>query len=163
MSWLLIAATLVMIGGVLYSFRRASLFGQSSSSGNTAGAVVPPSAGRQAMLDAILVQLDLVEAELRRLGWWLDQPDPPPERDPSTLYAGLSFPQWLQYEFLPRARLTVGDNSPPTSSMVGVMAMRQYDYHSIVEEALPLWQRSKTFLNSQRGGLSRSRKASSAC
>jgi uncharacterized protein YqcC (DUF446 family) len=140
MTWLLIAVALFMIGGVLYSFRRASLFGQSSSFENTAGRVVPRSAGRQALLDAMLVQLDLVETELRRLGWWLDQADPPPERDPSKLYAGLPFPQWLQYEFLPRARSTVRDNSPPTSSMVGVMAMRQYDYHSIVEEALPLVQ-----------------------
>lgn len=100
----------------------------------------PLSADREAQLDAMLAQLDLVEAELERLGWWLEQPAPSSPRDPSKIYAGLPFEQWLQHEFLPQARSRIRDNNLPASSMVGVMAMRQYDYHSFVEEALPLVQ-----------------------
>jgi len=93
---------------------------------------------RQVVLDQMLVQLDLVERELRCLGWWRDDTEPPPPADDGKMFAGLSFPHWLQYKFLPHARSAARADELPTSSQVGLMAMRQYDYHSTVSEALPL-------------------------
>jgi uncharacterized protein YqcC (DUF446 family) len=49
-----------------------------------------------------------------------------------------SFELWLQCIFLPRAREAVKTNTFPKNSQVGLMVRRQYDYHSYVEEALPL-------------------------
>lgn len=135
LDWLLLAVALLMIGALLYSWSAAvhnehpSLFGR---------ALGLRSAERRALLGAMLAQLDLVENELRRLGWWLDQPEPPSKPDATKLYAGLPFHHWLQYDFLPEARSRLCANNPPTSSAVGIMAMRQYDYHSPLQEALPL-------------------------
>ncbi len=86
----------------------------------------------------MLAQLDRVERELRRLGWWTDDSEPPHPPENGTLFSGLSFPHWLQFEFLPHARSAAQTDELPTSSQVGLMAMRQYDFHSTVSEALPL-------------------------
>jgi uncharacterized protein YqcC (DUF446 family) len=130
----LLGIAALILGGATYSFRYVLL------------AKLPPPpkmdpamvAARRATLDRMAVQLDLIEAELRRLGWWLDSPEPPSELEPSKLFAGLTFPQWLQYEFLPHARTAIRADALPASSNVGLAAMRQYDYHSTVPEALPL-------------------------
>jgi len=135
LDWLLLAIALLMIGALLHSWRGAIRNGQPSLFGRPLGS---QSARRRALLGAMLAQLDLVEGELRRLGWWREQPEPPSKPDATKLYAGLPFHHWLQYDFLPEARSRLCANNPPTNSAVGIMAMRQYDYHSIVEEALPL-------------------------
>ena len=46
-----------------------------------------------------------------------------------------SFELWLQCIFLPNARDAAKKGEYPQQSQVGLMAMRQYDYHSHVEEA----------------------------
>jgi uncharacterized protein YqcC (DUF446 family) len=83
-------------------------------------------------------QLNLIEVELRRLGWWLDSLHPPSPPDSTKLFGGRPFPQWRQYEFLPHARLAVQTGELRLSSAVGLAAMRQYDYHSQLLEAFPL-------------------------
>jgi uncharacterized protein YqcC (DUF446 family) len=96
---------------------------------------------RRILLQEMLKQLDLVAQELRRLGWWSDEMDrlanPQPDAR-SSMFGGLSFPEWLQFEFLPHARTAVRNDELPKTSQVGLMALRQYDYHSTVREALPL-------------------------
>ncbi|MBL1320676.1 MAG: YqcC family protein [Methylophaga sp.] len=49
-----------------------------------------------------------------------------------------SFELWLQCVFIPNARKSAENGTLPTQSQVGLMAMRQYNYHSIVEEAQAL-------------------------
>ena len=100
---------------------------------------------RQAIVNELLAQLDLIEGELRRLGWWRDAAEPPQPPDANRMFAGLTFPHWLQYVFLPNARSAVHTDTLPASSQVGLMAMRQYDYHSTVPEALPLVDLLHTF------------------
>ena len=78
-------------------------------------------------------QLDLVEAELRRLGYWSD--DPPDVPASSSFLDAPSFELWLQCVFLPNARDRIKTGNLPERSQVGLMAMRQYDYHSSVPEA----------------------------
>lgn len=46
-----------------------------------------------------------------------------------------SFELWLQCVFLPNARAAARSDHLPIHSQVGLMAMRQYDYHSHVPEA----------------------------
>lgn len=49
-----------------------------------------------------------------------------------------SFELWLQQVFIPNAREGVATEDLPKKSQVGVMAMRQYDYHSTVPDAAEL-------------------------
>ncbi|WP_299437860.1 YqcC family protein [uncultured Rhodospira sp.] len=90
----------------------------------------------EAQRAAILARLDEIEAEMNRAGLWLERlPDPPATGplDPET-----GFEAWLQGVFLPNARRAAESDTLPSRSQVGVMAQRQYDYHSIVPEALRL-------------------------
>ena len=49
-----------------------------------------------------------------------------------------SFELWLQCIFLPNARAEAHTGALPPRSQMGLMAMRQYDYHSHDEVAQPL-------------------------
>lgn len=90
----------------------------------------------------MMATLDAVEAELRRIGYWqIDAPDLMARFASGELKSYLdapSFELWLQTVFLPNARKMINADQLPPSSSVGVMAMRQYDYHSFVEEAQAL-------------------------
>lgn len=83
---------------------------------------------------ALLAKLDEIEAEMRRIGLWRD---PPPEGGCDPL-GGPDFEAWLQNTFLPSARRRIKAGDLPTRSMMGVLCMRQYDYHGTVAAALPL-------------------------
>jgi uncharacterized protein YqcC (DUF446 family) len=106
----------------------------------------PPriSTARAVLLAKIARHLDAIEAEMKRIDYW--QVEPPAQllerlKAGETLSftgSGISFEQYLQLVFLPNARRRVSDDNLPASSNMGVIAMRQYDYHSYVEEAQPL-------------------------
>ena len=88
----------------------------------------------------LLEKLDQVEAEMKRIGYW--QPVVPAEWqakvDAGQVRSYLEAPTfelWLQTVFLPHAREASRTGNLPSDSSVGVMAMRQYDYHSSVPEA----------------------------
>lgn len=78
-------------------------------------------------MNPLLEKLDEVEAEMRAIGYW--QEEAFRESDQKT------FEHWLQFTFLPVARNRIEQRDIPADSQVGVMAMRQYDYHSYVPEA----------------------------
>jgi len=84
-------------------------------------------------------QIDLIESELKRLGFWSN--DPPKLRskyatgEMKTYLDAPTFELWLQQVFIPNARDAVATGELPKHSNVGVAAMRQYDYHSNVPEA----------------------------
>lgn len=90
----------------------------------------------------MMATLDAVEAELRRIGYWqIDPPDLMARFASGELKSYLdapSFELWLQTVFLPNARKMINADQLPPFSSVGVMAMRQYDYHSFIEEAQAL-------------------------
>ena len=94
---------------------------------------------RQAHRAAIAQQLDAIEAEMKAIGFWTD--DAPDLRDEvasgkiTSYLDAPGFELWLQTIFLPNAREAVKTNQFPATSQVGLMAMRQYDYHSFVQEA----------------------------
>jgi len=90
----------------------------------------------------LLEMLGAIEEELRRIGYWKpDEIDPYedlPEGEVPTFLNASSFEDWLQFVFLPNARSAIAKDQIPNSSSVGIMAMRQYDYHSHVPEAQQL-------------------------
>lgn len=104
---------------------------------------------RQQQLAAIGRTLDEVEAEMKRIGFWsADPPDLQAAVAQGRIRSFLdapSFELWLQQIFLPNARKAVAEANLPAQSQVGVMAMRQYDYHSSVPEAQTLLELLSAF------------------
>jgi uncharacterized protein YqcC (DUF446 family) len=98
--------------------------------------------GSSERCDVALAQLDAIEREMKRVGHWAeDPPDLQAEVAAGNVRSFLdapSFELWLQCIFLPNARAAARSGALPSQSQVGLMAMRQYDYHSHVEEAQPL-------------------------
>jgi uncharacterized protein YqcC (DUF446 family) len=98
-----------------------------------------PSVDRNAR---VLAQLDAIEREMRRIGFWAQSPpDLAAEVQSGRIKSYLdapSFELWLQCTFIPNAREAAANDRLPGSSQVGVMAMREYDYHSSVPEARAL-------------------------
>jgi len=92
--------------------------------------------GTYRKLSALLAE---IEAELVRLGMWREDAIDPfghlePGRPRSFLTAS-SFEDWLQFVFLPAAAAAIEARRLPATSQVGLMARRQWDYHSSLPEA----------------------------
>jgi uncharacterized protein YqcC (DUF446 family) len=87
-------------------------------------------------------QLDQIEAEMKRIGFWQENPPDLAAKFASgemrTYLDAPSFELWLQTIFLPNARRAVENNSFPRDSQVGLMAMRQWDYQTSLPEAQTL-------------------------
>ncbi|HET7845465.1 MAG TPA: YqcC family protein [Xanthomonadales bacterium] len=85
--------------------------------------------------NALARQLDAIEAELRRIGWWQATPLSPEQMQFTQAFGAdtMAFSQWLQFVFVPNAREAVAGKRPlPRRSMVGAQAVREFDG---VEEA----------------------------
>ena len=91
------------------------------------------------MNSVVLQKLDQIEAEMRRIGYWQENP-----LDLKARYASgelrsyldaPSFELWVQTIFIPNARHAAQTDTLPKDSQVGLMAMRQYDYQSSIPEA----------------------------
>jgi uncharacterized protein YqcC (DUF446 family) len=85
---------------------------------------------------------DELEAELKKIGWWI--PDPPSEEE---VVAGgafgmnaVAFPTWLQVVFVKRLRqAAAGEFDIPRSSSVSTFATREFDgYREDVEHLMDL-------------------------
>ena len=70
---------------------------------------------------------------MKAIGFWQE---PPPHSTGFLDETG--FEAYLQSAFLPAARKRIAADDLPEKSQVGLMALRQYDYHSSVPEAFPL-------------------------
>jgi len=87
----------------------------------------------------ILAQLDRIQAEMRRIGYW--SPNPPDLQaavdrgEIKSFMDAPSFELWLQMIFLPHARQWTLEDSLPAESQIGELARRQYDYMSVAVEA----------------------------
>jgi len=91
----------------------------------------------------ILQQLDAIEAEMKRIGIWDSSPPVDLQEKVNTgeiksYLDAPSFELWLQCIFIPNAKTVARKDTLPTKSQVSQMAMRQYNYHSFVEEAQTL-------------------------
>ena len=94
------------------------------------------------MNSPISQKLDQIEAEMKRIGYWDNNPPDFQAKfasgEMNTYLDAPSFELWLQTIFLPNARDAVETNILPSDSQVGLMALRQYDYHSSIPEAQTL-------------------------
>jgi uncharacterized protein YqcC (DUF446 family) len=79
---------------------------------------------------ALAAEVDALEAELVRLGWWQSAPIEPEKlnfRQPFGMDT-LAFSQWLQFVFVPAARdMLAGHRALPPSSMLAAHAVREFD------------------------------------
>lgn len=75
--------------------------------------------------------VDLIEAEMRRIGMWQSEPLRPEQLRFTKAFAmdTMAFSQWLQFIFLPRVREAVAANNLPRGSSVGAQAVREFDGH----------------------------------
>jgi len=74
-------------------------------------------------------QIDRIEAEMRQVGFWREQPLRPEQLEFKKAFAmdTMTFAQWLQFVFVPRVREAIAANSFPSSSSVGAQAVREFD------------------------------------
>jgi uncharacterized protein YqcC (DUF446 family) len=80
--------------------------------------------------EVVASKLDQIEAELKRIGWWQDQPLQPEQYQFQRAFAGdtMAYPQWLQFVFIPNVRQIIANKgSFPASSSVGAYAVREFD------------------------------------
>lgn len=85
--------------------------------------------------ELVAYQLDAIEAEMKRIGFWNHEIT---SLNVSHYLDAPTFEIWLQCTFLPNAREAVQTGEYPNRSEVGLMAFRQYDYHSPLPEASQL-------------------------
>ncbi|MGH8540267.1 MAG: YqcC family protein, partial [Stenotrophobium sp.] len=107
-----------------------------------AGTMGTTTSPRQQRLAKIGQQLDLIEAEMKRIGYWSAEPPDLQAKFASgemqSYTDAPSFELWLQQIFIPNARDGVASDELPEQSQVGLMALRQYEYQSSVPVAQQL-------------------------
>lgn len=71
-----------------------------------------------------------IEAEMKRIGWWREEPLPPEMYDFTQAFAMDTMPYvyWLQFILIPRVHAIIAEHGqfPPESS-VGTQAIREFD------------------------------------
>lgn len=77
----------------------------------------------------VLRYAGLIEAEMRRAGYWQSDPLRPEQMEFTQAFAmdTMIFAQWLQFVFLPRVREAAASNQFPSGSSVGAQAVREFD------------------------------------
>ncbi|MCP3933222.1 MAG: YqcC family protein [Bacteroidetes bacterium] len=80
-------------------------------------------------------KLEQIEQEMKNIGYWDENP---PQFSVSNYIEAPSFELWLQCVFIPNAYDAFKRDKYPSNSQVGLMALRQYDYHSHHPEAQKL-------------------------
>lgn len=78
---------------------------------------------------AVLAKLAQIETEMQRIDLWQTDPLLAEQYDFRVAFAGdtMSFPQWLQFIFIPNVKRAAEHGSFPSSSQVGVKAVREFD------------------------------------
>src|SRR5262249_25774256 len=85
--------------------------------------------GSRRLPEDVVLYADHIEAEMRRIGFWQNQPLPPEQMKFTQAFGmdTMTFAQWLQFVFLPRVREAAAANQFPASSSVGAQAVREFD------------------------------------
>ncbi len=95
-----------------------------------------------------------IEAEMKRIGYWSALPLLPEAYHFQRAFAAdtMSFSQWLQFILIPRVRQIIQERGQfPTNSMVGAMAVREFDGDDHASELVRLLSEfDALFMNSKR-------------
>ena len=82
----------------------------------------------------VAAKLDEIEAEMKRIGMWQEQPPRPEQFSFTQAFAmdTMAFDQWLQFVFIPRVREIVATRGAfPPFSEVAAQAVREFDTHPL--------------------------------
>src|SRR5512133_2927268 len=81
---------------------------------------------RMPSTQTVLSKLEQIETEMRRIQLWQQSPLQAEQYDFKAAFASdtMSFPQWLQFIFIPSVKRAAANENFPSSSQVGVMAVR---------------------------------------
>lgn len=80
---------------------------------------------------AIEAQVEKIQVEMKRIGFWQDEPLPDDAYDSKQAFCSdtMSLPQWLQFVFVPRIKdILATDGEWPGSSEVGIYASQQFSF-----------------------------------
>ena len=75
-------------------------------------------------------RIDGIEAEMKRIGFWRDEPLPAEMYNFTQAFAmdTMPFSYWLQFIFIPRVRSIIEEQGDfPRGSQVGAQAVREFD------------------------------------
>lgn len=75
-------------------------------------------------------RLNDIESEMKRIGYWREEPLPPEMYQFTQAFAmdTMPFACWLQFIFIPRVRSIIEANGEfPRTSMVAAQAIREFD------------------------------------
>jgi uncharacterized protein YqcC (DUF446 family) len=77
----------------------------------------------------VLVQLERIGNEMKRLGLWQRHPLEPGQYDFHAAFAAdsMSFAQWLQFIFIPNVKSASTSGIFPSESHVAAQAVREFD------------------------------------
>ena len=77
----------------------------------------------------VLEKLELIQAEMGKVGLWQNGPLEPDQYDFRAAFAGdtMTFSQWLQFIFLPNVKIAANEGKFPSSSHVAARAVREFD------------------------------------
>lgn len=77
----------------------------------------------------VLSKLEQIEREMQQIGLWQESPLETGQYDFRAAFAGdtMSFPQWLQFIFIPNVKRAAESAKFPASSQVSVRAVREFD------------------------------------
>jgi uncharacterized protein YqcC (DUF446 family) len=84
----------------------------------------------QPSYDEVARHIEEIEAEMKRIGFWRDEPLPPEMYNFKQAFAmdTMPFSFWLQYIFIPRVRSIIAERGEfPRSSQVGAQSVREFD------------------------------------
>jgi uncharacterized protein YqcC (DUF446 family) len=84
---------------------------------------------RMPSAQTVLSKLEQIETEMRRIDLWQASPLQAEQYDFRAAFAGdtMSFPQWLQFIFIPNAKRAAAGASFPSDSQVSAKAVREFD------------------------------------
>ena len=86
----------------------------------------------------LMERLNLIEAELRRLGYLAGEIRPVENVTAAFGYGQMTFEHWLAHVFLPNARAAVESGDLPASSSVGTAAIRNFDGNDEAAELISM-------------------------
>jgi uncharacterized protein YqcC (DUF446 family) len=77
----------------------------------------------------VLSKLEQIETEMRQVQLWQENPLEAEQYDFRAAFAAdtMSFPQWLQFIFIPNVKRAAATGNFPSESQVGVKAVRELD------------------------------------
>lgn len=80
--------------------------------------------------ETVAEAIDRIETELKRIGYWREEPLPPEMYQFTQAFAmdTMPFSYWLQFIFIPRVRSIIEEKGQfPRASMVAAQAVREFD------------------------------------